>query len=91
MIDFFKKMFGLPTDAEKAAAKQSEAPYKVEPPKFEDTADIAIAQRPTPVAEKATEAVVASIEPAKKKAPKKQGAPKKQTSGKPRKSKAPKA
>ncbi len=91
MIDFFKKLFGLPTAAEKEAAKQPEAPYKVETPAVQDFADIAIAQRPTPIAEKATEAVVASIEPVKKKAPKKTSAPKKQTNTKPRKPKAPKA
>ncbi len=85
MINFFKKLFGA-----KPAEVQAEAPYKVEAKPVEDLADIAIAQRPTPVAEKATEAVVASIEPAKKRAPKKQGAPKKQTGGKPRKPKAPK-
>ena len=52
------------------------APYKVE--------------TPTPAAEKATEAVVASIAPAKPKAPKKPNGPKKQGGNKPRKPKAPK-
>ena len=47
----------------------AEAPYKVEAKSFEDTSDIAIAQRPTPVAEQATQAVVESIAPAVKKAP----------------------
>lgn len=87
MINFFKKLFGA-----KPAEVTAEAPYKVEAKPVEDFADIAIAQRPTPVVEKATEAVVASIEPAKKKAPaKKSGAPKKQSGNKPRKPKAPKA
>jgi len=59
-----------------------EVPYKVETPAV------------SPIAEQATEAVVASIAPAAepKKAPaKKAGAPKKQGSYKPRKPKAPKA
>lgn len=84
MINFFKKMLGLPTEAEKEAAKTVDAPYKVEPPApapVVDTADIAIAQLPVQVAETTAP---------KKKAPKKQGPSKKQTSGKPRKPRAPK-
>ena len=66
----------------KPAEVVAEVPYKVEA--VVDTADIAIAQLPTPVAEQATQAVVESIAPAKKKpAAKKPKAP--------RKPKAPKA
>lgn len=32
MFGFLKKIFGLPTTEEVAAAKQASAPYKVEPP-----------------------------------------------------------
>jgi len=58
MIGFIKKLFGSkPAEANAAP----EVPYKVETP-----------VAPTPVAEKATEAVVTSIaKPAKKPAPKK--------------------
>ena len=84
MIGFFKKLFGSKT----AEATQPEsAPYKVETKPFEDLADIAIAQRPTPVAEQATEAMVESVKsaPAKKARAKKPAAAKK-----PRKPKQPK-
>lgn len=91
MINFFKKLLGLPTDAEKAEAKALEAPYKIEAKPANDLSDIAIAQHPATVAEKASEAVVTSIAPVKKKAPRKQGAPKKPASNKPRKPKVPKA
>ena len=84
MLNALKKLFGI-----KAAEKTAEVPYKVEAPAntYEDLKAI----KSTPIAEQATEAVVASLEPAKKKAPKKPGAPKKQASNKPRKPKAPKA
>ena len=52
MIKFFKSLFGS-----KAEAATEVAPYKVEEP----------APAPTPVAEQATQAVVESIAPAKKK------------------------
>ena len=62
MISFIKKLFGS-TPTE--ATQPEAAPYKVE-------------AAPTPVAEKATEAVVKSVaKPAKKPAPKKPAAPKK--------------
>jgi hypothetical protein len=64
MIGFIKKLFGS-KPAEAATA--SEVPYKVEVP-----------VTPTPVAEKAAEAVVKSIaKPAKKPVPKKPAATKK--------------
>ncbi len=47
----------------KDLVEAEQAPYKVEA--VVDTADIAIAQLPTPVAEQATQAVVESIAPAK--------------------------
>ncbi len=78
MLGLLKKLFGG-----KPAEATAEAPYKVEAKPVEDFADIAIAQRPSPVAEKATEAAVESIAkpakkaPAKKAAPKKEAAPKK--------------
>jgi hypothetical protein len=62
---------------------QAEAPYKVEAKSFEDTSDIALAQRPTLVAEKATEAVITSI-PAKKAPAKKAAAKKAPAAKKPR-------
>jgi hypothetical protein len=62
MINFFKKLFGS-----KPVETVAEVPYKVEEP----------APAPTPVAEQATQAVVESIAPAKKKpAAKKPRAPK---------------
>lgn len=33
MLGFLKKLFGMPTESEKAAAKAVVAPYKVDPPK----------------------------------------------------------
>jgi hypothetical protein len=78
MIEFIKKLFG----SKPAEVTQPEAvPYKVEA--LVDTADIAIAQLPTPIAEKATEAVVKSVA---KSAPKKSAAVKKPRA--PRKPKA---
>jgi hypothetical protein len=59
----------------KPAEVATAAPYKVEA--IVDTADIAIAQLPTPVAKQATQAVVESIAPAKKPATKKTPAAKK--------------
>lgn len=81
MFGFIKKLFGGKAQETKA----EECPYKVESKPVEDLADIAIAQRPTPVAEKATEAAVKSVaKPAPKKKPagtkpagKKPAAPKK--------------
>jgi hypothetical protein len=80
MINFIKKLFGA-----KPAETVAEVPYKIEAAVVES--------KPTQVAEKATEAAVASIaKPApKKQASKKPGAPKKQGNYKPRKPKAPKA
>ena len=49
MITFIKKLFGLEKPA--VAEAKTEAPYKVEVAPMVDTADIAIAQLPTPVAE----------------------------------------
>jgi hypothetical protein len=61
----------------KPAEVVAEVPYKVEVANapfstIVDTADIAIAQLATPVAEQAVEAVVKPVAPAKKPAPKKQ-------------------
>ncbi len=65
MFGFIKKLFGFGT-TETVAPTVSEAPYKVEVQPVVDLADIAIAQRPAPVAK-----------PAAKKAPaKKAGGPK---------------
>ncbi len=78
MLGLLKKLFGG-----KPAEATAEAPYKVETPAIKDYADIALAQQPTPVAEKATEAVVKSVAPEKKKpAPKKAPAPKKEGTAK---------
>ena len=71
MINFIKKLFGS-----KPAEAVVEVPYKVE----------AVVEAPTPVAEKAVEAVVKSIAPAKKPAAKKAPAAKKPKA--PRKPKA---
>ncbi len=70
MFGFIKKLFGTAPKAE-----TTEAPYKVEAPVV-DLADIAIAQRPAPVAEAPKEAPKAEVkkEPAKK--PRKPRAPK---------------
>ncbi len=70
MFGFIKKLFGTAPKAE-----TTEAPYKVEAPVV-DLADIAIAQRPAPVAEAPKEAPKAEAkkEPAKK--PRKPRAPK---------------
>lgn len=75
MLKHLKKLFGIkPADP----APVAEVPYKVETPVV----------APTPVAEKATEAVVASIAPAKK-APAKPKAPaKKAPAKKPAKAKS---
>jgi hypothetical protein len=61
----------------KPAKIVAEVPYKVEA--VVDTADIAIAQLPTPVAEQATQAVVESMIPAKKAPAKKTAAKKPRT------------
>jgi len=82
MINFIKNLFGS-----KPVETVSEVPYKVETKSWEDTSDIALAQRPTPVAEQATQAVVESIAPAKK-APAKKVAAKKPAAKKPRTPKA---
>ena len=67
MFGFIKNLFGTAPKAETT----TEVPYKVEKP-FEDTSDIAIAQRPIPVAE-APKAEAPKAEapkaPAKAKAP----------------------
>jgi hypothetical protein len=72
----------------RAEEAKVEVPYKVEAKSFEDTSDIAIAQRPTPVAEQATQAVVESIAPAKKPVAKKAPAKKAPAAKKPRTPKA---
>ena len=76
----------------KPAEVVAEAPYKVETKSFEDTSDIAIAQRPIPVAVQATQAVVESVAPAVKKVPaaKKTVAKKAPAAKKPRAPKVPK-
>lgn len=62
MLNLLKKIFG----SKKAETQPEAAPYKVEAP------------APSPVAEKAAEAVIKSVAPTKKKAaPKKPAAPKK--------------
>ncbi len=66
MFGFIKKLFGTAPKAE-----TTEAPYKVEAPVV-DLADIAIAQKPAPVAE--APKAEAKKEPAKK--PRKPRAPK---------------
>ena len=68
----------------KPAEVVTEVPYKVETKSWEDTSDIALAQRPIPVAEQATQAVVESIAPAKKPAAKKAPAKKAPAVKKPR-------
>jgi hypothetical protein len=73
MLHHIKKLFGI-TPKEVPVA---EVPYKVEA--VVDTADIAIAQLPTPVAEQATQAVVESMVPAKKAPAKKTAAKKPRT------------
>ena len=89
MLGLLKKLFG----GKPAEATQPEAaPYKVEAKPVEDLADIAIAQRPSPVVEKATEAAVESIAKPAKKAPAKK-APAKKPAGekKPRAPRKPKS
>lgn len=86
MLGLLKKLFGS-----KPAEATQEAPYKVESKPVEDLADIAIAQRPAPVAEApvveaATQAMVESVAPAKKPRAKKPAAAKK-----PRKAKSAKS
>ena len=83
MITFIKKLFGLEKPA--VAEAKTEAPYKVETP-FEDTSDIALAQRSAPVAE-APAAPKATV---KKQQPKKKPAAVK-APAKPRTSRAPTA
>jgi hypothetical protein len=82
MIKFLKSFF---TKKEETVA---EVPYKVEATSFEDTSDIALAQRPIPVAEQATQAVVESMAPAKKPAAKKTTAKKAPAAKKPHTPKA---
>lgn len=84
MLSFIKKIFGS-----KPAETVAEVPYKVEAKSFEDTSDIAIAQRPAPVAQPAAEAVVKPVAPAKKPAPKKQQFAKKPAAPKTAKPKTP--
>jgi hypothetical protein len=79
MINFIKNLFGS-----KPVETVAEVPYKVETKSWEDTSDIALAQRPIPVAEQATQAVVESIAPAKKPAAKKAPAKKAPAVKKPR-------
>jgi hypothetical protein len=79
MLNAPKKLFGI----KQPEAPVAEVPYKVEAKSFEDTSDIALAQRPTPVAEKATEAIITSI-PAKKAPAKKAAAKKAPAAKKPR-------
>lgn len=70
MFGFIKKLFGSAP-----AEKTVEAPYKVETPIVEAPK----VETATPVAEKATEAMVESVKPApKKKAAPKKAAPKKE-------------
>ena len=73
MFKAIKEFFtGKPVEPVKEVV--AEAPYKVEVKTFEDTSDIALAQRPAPVAETA---------PAPAKAPAKAAAPKKAPAKKP--------
>lgn len=62
-------------------------PYKVEAKSWEDTSDIALAQRPIPVAVQASEAMVTSVAPVAEAKPAKKSAAKKA----PRKPRTPKA
>lgn len=81
MFGFIKNLFGTAPKAETT----TEVPYKVEKP-FEDTSDIALAQRPAPVAE----APKAEAPKAPAKAPVKAKAPAKpKTSPAPKKPRAP--
>jgi hypothetical protein len=73
----------------KPAKTVAEVPYKVEA--IVDTADIAIAQLPTPVAEQAVQAVVESIAPAQKAPAKKTTTKKAPAAKKPRAKKTPKS
>jgi hypothetical protein len=66
----------------KPAEVVANVPYKVEA--IVDTADIAIAQLPTPVVEQAVQAVVEPVAPAKKPAAKKTVAKKTPVAKKPR-------
>jgi len=66
------------------------APYKVEAKSWEDTSDIALAQRPIPVAVQASEAMVTSVAPvAEAKSAKKPAAKKPAVTKKPAAIKAP--
>jgi hypothetical protein len=67
----------------------AEAPYKVETKSWEDTSDIALAQRPIPVAIQASEAMVTSVAPVAEAKPAKKPAAKKAPAAK--KPRAPKA
>lgn len=62
MINWIKNLFvGTPAPTPTIDAKveaENAVPYKVEAKSFEDTSDIAIAQRPTPVTAAAVEAVI---------------------------------
>jgi len=86
MFGFIKNLFGTAPKAETT----TEVPYKVEKP-FEDTSDIALAQRPAPVAEAPkVEAPKAEAPKAPAKAPVKAKAPAKpKTSPAPKKPRAP--
>jgi len=81
MFGFIKNLFGTAPKAE----TKTEVPYKVEAP-FEDTSDIALAQRPAPVAE------APKAEAPKAEAPKAPAKPKAKakTPAKPKTSPAPK-
>ncbi len=85
MIKFLKSLMGYPTEAEKAAAKQSaaEAPYKVEAPavKVEDTNSVAVPAAKTTRAKAPAKpkAPAKAKAPAKPKAPAKIKAPAKAT------------
>jgi hypothetical protein len=86
MLNHIKKLFGI-TPKE---APVAEVPYKVETPVV-DTADIALAQLPpggAAIADRATQAVVESMAPAKKPAAKKTTAKKAPPAKKPRTPKA---
>jgi hypothetical protein len=77
MFNKIKEFFtGKPAEPVKEVV--AEAPYKVEVKSFEDTSDIAIAQRPAPVAKTAP----VEAAPAKTPAVKKPAAPKKPAGGK---------
>lgn len=75
MFEFFKKILGLPTEEEKLAAKNAaQAPYKIEPPVFNNkTGDLVDAvpktrkpRKPRVVLEKKKAAETKSVPAAKK-------------------------